>query len=123
MSTARDVLLLACAGVLLAVFLRTLAQWVHRRTRLHVGVALAAVVVILLGGIALIFWTRGPSIAAEFDTLRQDIPRAAAARSPPSSSSCSSPSRSRPRPVPTSRGCSRWYPHERRTGRARCSSG
>lgn len=75
---ARDVLLLTFAGVLLAVFLRTLAQWVHRRTRLPVGVALAAAVIVIFGGITLMFWARGPAIADEFEALRQDIPRAAA---------------------------------------------
>ena len=76
---ARDVLLLAFAGVLLAVFLRTLARWINARTGLPTGAALAAVVVLLLGGTTVIFWTRGPSIAAEFDALREGIPRAAAA--------------------------------------------
>lgn len=75
---ARDVLLLTFAGVLFAVFLRTLARWLHRHTHLPVGVALGAVVMVIFGGIALMFWTRGPSIAAEFEALRQDIPRAAA---------------------------------------------
>ncbi|HYW32286.1 MAG TPA: AI-2E family transporter [Gemmatimonas sp.] len=76
---ARDVLLLVFAGVLVGVFLRTIARWVHERTRLPTSVALAAVVVLVLGGVTLLFWTRGPSIAAEFDALREDIPRAASA--------------------------------------------
>ena len=76
---ARDVLLFAFAGVLLAVFLRTLARWVHRRTRLPTSVALAAVVILILGSITLTFWLRGPAIASEFEALREDVPRAAAA--------------------------------------------
>ena len=73
---ARDVLLLAFAGVLLAVFLRTVARWIHDRTSLPAGIALGVVVLLIVGGIGVIFWTRGPAIGAEFDTLRADIPRA-----------------------------------------------
>lgn len=73
---ARDVLLLVFAGVLLAVSLRTMARWIHDRTRLPTSLALGLVVVGMIGGITLIFWSRGPSMAAEFETLRRDIPRA-----------------------------------------------
>lgn len=76
---ARDVLLLAFAGVLLAVFLRTVTRWVHERTGLPTSVALGLVVVLLVGSFGVIFWARGPAIASEFDALRDDIPRAAAA--------------------------------------------
>jgi predicted PurR-regulated permease PerM len=76
---ARDVLLLAFAGVLLAVFLRTIASWVSARTPLPTGLALAAVVVLLFGGLVTAFWLRGPAIAVEVDALRDAIPRAASA--------------------------------------------
>lgn len=75
---ARDVLLLGFAGVLLAVFLRTVACWIHDRTRLPTGVALAAIVVLIVGGIAVMFWARGPAIVAELDALRADTPQAVA---------------------------------------------
>lgn len=73
---ARDVLLLGFAGVLLAVFLRTVARWIHERTGLAAGIALGAVVLLLFGGIGVMFWLRGPAIGAELDTLRADVPRA-----------------------------------------------
>ena len=76
---ARDVLLLAFAGVLLAVFLRTVTRWVHERTGLLTGVALGLIVVLLVGSLGVIFWARGPAIATEFESLRADIPRAATA--------------------------------------------
>ena len=76
---ARDVLLLAFAGVLLAAFLRTVTRWVHERTGLLTGVALGLIVVLLVGSLGVIFWARGPAIATEFESLRADIPRAATA--------------------------------------------
>ncbi len=74
---ARDVLLLAFAGVLLAVFLRRLSRWTHERVGVPTGVALAMVLLLLFGGIGVLLWLRGPAIAAEFDELRKDVPRAA----------------------------------------------
>ncbi len=74
---ARDVLLLAFAGALLGVFFRRLARWLHQTLRIPPGLALALVVVLLLGGLGLLFWLRGPAIASEFDELRDGVPRAA----------------------------------------------
>jgi len=73
---ARDVLLLAFAGVLLAVFFRTIARWLHERTGVPVSVALAGVVLFLVGGVIASLWLRGPTIGAELDALRDGIPRA-----------------------------------------------
>lgn len=75
----RDVLLLAFAGVLLAVSFRTMARWVHARIGIPTGLALAGVVLLLVGGTVTIFWARGPVIASELDALREEVPRAAAA--------------------------------------------
>jgi predicted PurR-regulated permease PerM len=76
---ARDVLLLAFAGTLLAVCLRTVARWLHTRTGIPTGMALAGVVLLLVGGTIAIFWARGPSIVRELDALGAGIPRAAEA--------------------------------------------
>lgn len=75
----RDVLLLAFAGVLLAVCFRTIARWLHGRTGIPTSVALAAVVLLLLGGTVAVFWVRGAAIARELDALREGLPQAAAA--------------------------------------------
>lgn len=75
----REVLLLAFAGILLGVCFRTLARWLHARTGLPTSLALALVVLLLLGGTVAIFWVRGPAIVREFDALREGVPKAAAA--------------------------------------------
>lgn len=74
---ARDVLLLAFAGVLLAVFLRRLATWVADHTPLSPTWGLVAVVLALVGALAGAFAARGPAIAAEVRTLRERLPEAA----------------------------------------------
>jgi predicted PurR-regulated permease PerM len=74
---ARDVLLLAFAGVLLAVFLRRLATWVSDHTPLSPRWALVLVVLAITGGLVGAFWLRGPAIAAEVRTLREQLPQAA----------------------------------------------
>jgi len=74
---ARDVLLLAFAGVLLAVFLRRLACWISARTPIPASWAVGVVALALAGLLAAAFWLRGPAIAQEVDTLRESLPRAA----------------------------------------------
>ena len=74
---ARDVLLLAFAGVLVGVFLRRLATWVSDRTPFSPRWALTIVALALLGGLVGAFLLRGPSIAAEVRTLRERLPEAA----------------------------------------------
>lgn len=75
---ARDVLLLAFAGVLLAVCFRTVVRLLHGRLGIPQGLGLAIVVLVLVGGTVAIFWIRGPAIVREFDALRESVPRAAA---------------------------------------------
>lgn len=74
---ARDVLLLAFAGILVGVFLRRLATWVSDRTPLSPRWALVVVVLALLGSFVGTFAIRGESIAAEVRTLRDRLPEAA----------------------------------------------
>ena len=61
---AVDVLLLIFAGVLLAVFLRGLSDWVSRHTPLPGGWALAAVILALIGVVAAGAWLIAPDVAA-----------------------------------------------------------
>ena len=75
----RDVMLLAFAGVLLAVCFRTLARSLHGRIGIPTSLALAFVVLLPVGGTVAIFWARGPAIARELDALREGVPQAAAA--------------------------------------------
>jgi len=74
---ARDVLLLAFAGVLLAVLFRRLATWLSAHTPLSNAWALALVVAALFGSLVGVFVLRGPSIAAEMRTFQEQIPKAA----------------------------------------------
>ena len=74
---ARDVLILAFAGVLVGVFFRRLARRIHDLVGIRMGVSLAITVLLLFGGFGLLFWLRGPAIATEFAELRVEVPRAA----------------------------------------------
>ena len=75
---ARDVLLLVFAGALLGVFLRRLATSVSRRTPLSPTWGLVVVTLALVGSLVGVFVLRGPVIAAEVQTLRRELPQAAA---------------------------------------------
>ena len=74
---ARDVLLLAFAGVLLGIFLRRLATLVSGHTPLGPRWALVLVVLALTGALGGAFALQGPAIATEVRTLREELPRAA----------------------------------------------
>lgn len=74
---ARDVLLLAFAGLLFGIFLRRLATLVSAHTPLGPRWALTLVVLSLVGLLVAAFWTQGPAIAAEVRSLREELPRAA----------------------------------------------
>lgn len=75
LAVAGEVLLLIFAGVLLAVLLGGLADWFARWSSLPYGWSLAAVGVLLAGGIALGIWQLAPSIAVQFDQLTTQMPR------------------------------------------------
>lgn len=74
---ARDVLLLAFAGVLVAVLFDRLAAMAAAHSPLSRRWALPVVVVLVIGTLAGVFWWRGPSIAAETRELRARLPAAA----------------------------------------------
>lgn len=71
-----QILLLAFAGVLLAVMLRAPAHWLHRHLRLPEKLSLFLEIVIALGLMALVVWLAAPSVAEQITLLQQEIPRA-----------------------------------------------
>ena len=73
---ARDVLLLTFAGVLFAVILRRLATWLSDRTPLTPRWALLVTVLVLIGALGGAVALRGPAIAAQVRTLREELPQA-----------------------------------------------
>ncbi|HEY0995625.1 MAG TPA: AI-2E family transporter [Gemmatimonadaceae bacterium] len=73
---ARDVLLLAFAGLLFGVFLRRLATLVAAHTPLGPRVALAAVALALVGSLVGAFWAQGTAIATQVRELREALPQA-----------------------------------------------
>jgi len=71
-----QILLLIFASLLLALFLRTLAEFISRHTPLSVGWSLAVVVLTLLGALVLILALYGPAIADGFYQLFRQLPTA-----------------------------------------------
>lgn len=69
-----DVLLLAFAGVLFAVFLRTLSGALSSRAGISSGKALVIVLVALTVATALAAWKAAPDVAHEADELIADAP-------------------------------------------------
>lgn len=72
----REALLLLFAGFLFALFLGALADWVHERTGMRRGVALAGIVALLVALVALLVWLGGSQIAAQVSELRTRLPEA-----------------------------------------------
>lgn len=72
---AGQVILLGFGGIMLAIFLRTMAGWLSHWTRLSGGLALAVVVVVLLALLGVCIWTMGNRIAGQFDELMATIPQ------------------------------------------------
>jgi predicted PurR-regulated permease PerM len=62
------------AGVLLAVFFRTLANWVTKATHLRGAWALAAVLLVLVGLATLGGWLVAPKLSEQFTQLTQRLP-------------------------------------------------
>ena len=73
---ALDLLLMVFAGVLLAIFLRTLAVALARATGLSTGYALASVVFGLIGITVLAGWLYAPRLAEQSDRLTESLPQA-----------------------------------------------
>jgi predicted PurR-regulated permease PerM len=75
--TARTVLLILFAGVLLAVMLRAAAAWLEERLHVPRKLSLAIVVAGTAAILALGIWLRGPAVEAQIDQLQQRLPQAA----------------------------------------------
>jgi predicted PurR-regulated permease PerM len=75
---ARTVLLVAFAGILLGILLRTPAEWLSRRTRVSPAVGVVLVSVLLLLLLVGAFWARGSAIAEQTAELRERLPIAVA---------------------------------------------
>jgi predicted PurR-regulated permease PerM len=71
-----DVLLLAFAGVLLALFLCGVARWIARATRLGHAAALAVVVTLLLVLAGLAGWLIAPAAIEQIAELSRRVPEA-----------------------------------------------
>jgi predicted PurR-regulated permease PerM len=69
-----QILMLVFASLLIALFLRTLADFLARRTPLSPGWALAAVVLVLLAGATSIILLYGPTLADSFYRFAQQLP-------------------------------------------------
>lgn len=73
---ASDVLLLIFAGILLSVFLTSLAEWLSEISPLPYGWSVAVVCLVLTGSLTLIVWWAAPSLAEQFDELTRSVPKA-----------------------------------------------
>ncbi|HWH71212.1 MAG TPA: AI-2E family transporter, partial [Candidatus Sulfotelmatobacter sp.] len=69
-------LLVIFVGVLLALFLRGLSDWLQGHTHLPAGWSLAVVVVGLLGSLGLTGYLLAPEISLQVDNLEEQLPRA-----------------------------------------------
>ncbi len=72
----RTVLLVGFAGVLFAILLRGGADVIARYTPLSTKVCVMLMGVLIFGSLALAIWWRGPHIAAELQTLGEQLPAA-----------------------------------------------
>ncbi|MBA3683888.1 MAG: AI-2E family transporter [Planctomycetes bacterium] len=71
-----QVLIVVFAGVLGAVLLRTIAERIHRMTRLPTGWSLALGCTTLLAVLVTAGWLMAPSVGAQLDQLSEQLPRA-----------------------------------------------
>ena len=71
-----EALLLLFGGLLFGLFLAALADWISAHTPLPRVAALAAVVTLLVGLLALAVWLAGPAVVAQGDALQEQLPRA-----------------------------------------------
>jgi predicted PurR-regulated permease PerM len=71
---AIEYLLLVFLGILLAILLRTVAEWVSERTRLSVGLSLALFILVLVGLMALAVRLVAPGIAEQADQVAETLP-------------------------------------------------
>jgi predicted PurR-regulated permease PerM len=77
MVIAPDVFLLVFSGILLAVLLRSLSDWIAAHTPLSEKGSLAAVIFLLIALFGLIGWSLAPEISKQFSQLIQNLPKMA----------------------------------------------
>lgn len=75
---AVDVLMLVFAGILLAVFLRGVSDWLSARTRLGANWSLAVVTLALIAALGASIWLIAPRVSAQVNVLNEQLPRAVA---------------------------------------------
>ena len=73
---ASDIFLMAFAGILFAILLRTASDAVARLTNLGAGVSLAITSIAIVALASLAGWFVAPNMSAEIDQLRSDLPPA-----------------------------------------------
>ena len=73
----RVILLLLFAGVIGALLLSTMTDWIQAKLKTRRGLSLAVVVTFLVTCIGLGVWMRGPALAQQFSDLQIDLPTAA----------------------------------------------
>lgn len=71
---AAKILLYIFAGILLALLLRGLAEWLHERSGLPMGWSLAAVVVLILAVVSAVDYLLAPRVGREFNQLLEQVP-------------------------------------------------
>lgn len=67
---------LVFAGILFAVMLRAITNWIHEKTNISNGLALALANLIFFGIIVLTAWLIAPTIRAQIQDMRETIPAA-----------------------------------------------
>jgi predicted PurR-regulated permease PerM len=72
---AGNILLLVFAGILLAIFLTSLAEVLVRFSHISYGWSVAIVCVLLASALAAGGWTMAPSLAEQFDQLTEQLPK------------------------------------------------
>ena len=70
---ATDLLLLIFASVLLACFLRGSANVLSARSGIPTGLSLAAVLILVIGGLTGVVWLLAPQVAAQADDLLRGV--------------------------------------------------
>jgi predicted PurR-regulated permease PerM len=73
---ASNIFLMAFAGILFAIMLRTASDTIARLTNLGAGVSLAITSIAILALASMAGWFVAPNMSAEIDQLRTDLPSA-----------------------------------------------
>jgi predicted PurR-regulated permease PerM len=72
----RVIVLLLFAGVVVAVLLTAIVDWIKAKLRLKHGLALALILLTAAFLVILTLWISGPNIVEQFTRLRTDLPQA-----------------------------------------------